>query len=64
MECGMLDPLRKLSNVENFDFEVQTEARGMDVDLDFMVLKPKHERMAQELKEEIEHNWTARRSIH
>ena len=62
IECGMLDPLRKLFNVRNFDFEVQSESR--DDDLDFMVLKPKHARMAQELKEAIEHNWVARNSIH
>ena len=61
IECGMLDPLRKLSNVENFDFEVQSESRNDD--LDFMVLKPKHARMAQDLKEAIEHNWVARNGI-
>ena len=61
IECGMLDPLRKLSNVENFDFEVQSESRNDD--LDFMVLKPKHARMAQDLKESIERNCGTRSSI-
>ena len=59
LECGMLDPLRKLSNVENFEFEVQSESRNDD--LDFMVLKPKHARMAQDLKEAIERNCGTRR---
>ena len=68
MECGMLDPLRKLSNVQNFDLEVQSESREMvdDDNIDanlFMVLKPKHAKMAQDLKEAIEHNWTVYSSI-
>ena len=68
MECGMLDPLRKLSNVQNFDLGVQSEAREMvdDDDLDanlFMVLRPKHVKIAQDLKEAIEQNWTANSSI-
>lgn len=64
IEYGILDPLRKLSNVQNFELDVQTAARENDDEMDFMVLKPKHLRMAEDLKEAIEHNWTARSSIH
>ncbi len=64
IECGILDPLRKLSNVQHFDLEVQTQARKNDNDLDFMVLKPKHARIVQDLKKAIELNWIARSSIH
>ena len=65
IECGVLDPLRKLSNVRNFDFEVQTEARRTTIeDFKFMLLKPEHARMIQDLKEGIEHNWMARNGIH
>ena len=61
IECGILDPLRKLSNVQHFDLEIQTEAAGTLIeDLGFMVLKPKHARMAQDLKETIDHNWASR----
>ena len=66
MECGMLDPLRRLSNVQNFDLEVETEGREVDETddkINYMVLKPKHAKMAQDLKEAIEHNWTANSSI-
>lgn len=64
IECGILDPLRKLSNVQHFDLEVQTEAAGTLLDdPDPMVLKPKYARMAQDLKERIEHNWVARNGI-
>ena len=64
IECGMLDPLRKLSNVQHFDLEVQTEVCTSNEDEDFMMLKPKHARMVQDLKEVIEYNWTTRSSIH
>ena len=64
IECGMLDPLRKLSNVQHFHLEVQTEACKNDEDEDFMMLKPKHARMVQDLREVIEYNWTTRSSIH
>lgn len=64
MECGILNPLRKLSNVQNFDLEVQIEARQYEYKMNSIALKPKHARMAQDLKEAIEHNWTARSSIH
>ena len=64
IECGILDPLRKLSNVQHFDLEIVTEAHGTLIDdLGFMVLKPTHARMAQDLKETIEHNWVARGNI-
>ena len=64
IECGILDPLRKLSNVEHFDLEIDTEARGTRIYYSgLMVLRPEHARMARELKEAIEHNWVARKSI-
>ena len=64
LECGILGPLRKLSNVQHFDIEVQTDAPGTLIDdPGLMVLKPEHARMARELKEAIEHNWVARNSI-
>lgn len=62
IECGMLDPLRKLSNVQKFEFEVQSESS--DDDVDFTALKPKHARMVEDLKGVIEHNWVAKNSIH
>ena len=65
IECGMLDPLRKLSNVQKFDLEVLNEDRKTTLDDPaIMVPNPKHARMAQELKEAIEHNWVARNTIH
>ena len=64
MECGILDPLRKLTNVEDFDFEIQTSSRKLNVDSPIMVLKPEHAKMAQDLTETIEQNWIARNSIH
>ena len=66
MECGILNPLRDLSNVQNFDLQVRTELLTLVGcgETDFMVLKPKHAKIAQDLKEAIEHNWTARSSIH
>ena len=64
IECGMLDPLRKLSNVQNFDIKVQTKACKSDGYRDIMVLKPKHASIIQDLKDAIEHDWTARSSIH
>ena len=63
IEYGILDPLRKLSNVQNFDFEVQTEARTTIGDPAVMVLKPIHASIAQELKEAVEHNWVARNIV-
>ena len=64
MECGILDPLRKLTNVEDFVFEIQTRARKLKVNSGIMVLKPKYAKMAQDLTETTKHNWTARNSIH
>ena len=64
MECGILDPLRKLTNVEDFDFLIETQARKLNkANSGIMVLKPEHAKMAQDLTETIEHNWTARNSI-
>ena len=65
MECGILDPLRKLTNVEDFDFVIETQARKLNnANSGIMVLKPEYARMVQDLTETIEQNWIARNSIH
>ena len=66
IECGILNPLGTLSNVQNFDLQVRTELLTLVGcgETEYMVLKPRHAKIAQNLKEAIEHNWTARSSIH
>ena len=53
LESGVLDPLRKLSNVKGFSLKIYTQG------LDGLIMRPKekHSCMMESLKEVIENNW-------
>lgn len=55
LESGVLDPLRKLSNVKCFSFEIET-MRGIK----FMEPKQKYLNMVGDLKKATENNWVVK----